>query len=91
MMMCYIFQEEACRMAWKLLTEVYQLSPSLLYVTYFKGNEELGLEADLEVKHIWRSIGCVARDNLGFVFIMCKGMSIWAVYMARRHQVSDFT
>lgn len=67
------FQEEACRMAWRLLTEVYQLPPSLLYVTYFRGDEELGLEADLEVKHIWRGIGCVTLYKLNIICIICKG------------------
>lgn len=47
-------------MAWRLLTEVYGLPASSFYVTYFKGDEALGLEADLEVKDIWRTIGCVA-------------------------------
>ncbi|XP_063867688.1 alanine--tRNA ligase, mitochondrial-like isoform X1 [Scylla paramamosain] len=60
------FKEEACRMAWRLLTEVYQLPPSSLYVTYFKGDEELGLEADLEVKHIWRGIGVPEERILPF-------------------------
>lgn len=59
MPMTQTLQEEACRMAWKLLTEVYGLPASSLYVTYFKGDEALGLEADMEVKHIWRTIGCV--------------------------------
>lgn len=44
-------------MAWRLLTEVYQLPPSSLYVTYFQGDEVLGVKADLEVKHIWKDIG----------------------------------
>lgn len=44
-------------MAWTLLTEVYKLPPNHLYVTYFGGDDDLGLEADLEVKDIWRSIG----------------------------------
>lgn len=44
-------------MAWNLLTEVYKLLPSQLYVTYFEGDETLGLETDFEVRDIWRSIG----------------------------------
>lgn len=34
-----------------------------LYVTYFGGDEKLGLEADLEAKQIWMDIG-VAEDHL---------------------------
>jgi len=50
-------QKEACEMAWELLTSVYPLPASHLYVTYFAGCEELGLEADLECRDIWRNIG----------------------------------
>lgn len=44
-------------MAWKLLIDVYKLNKSNLYVTYFAGDEKLGLEADLECRDIWRVIG----------------------------------
>lgn len=57
-------QEEACHLAWTLLTEVYGLPASSLYVTYFKGDQALELEADLEVKHIWRTIGCVTSGSV---------------------------
>ena len=33
------FKQEACSMAWTLLTEEYGLSPDRLYVTYFAGAE----------------------------------------------------
>jgi len=46
-------------MACELLTSVYQLPSSHLYVTYFGGCEELGLAADLECRDIWRNIGFV--------------------------------
>lgn len=44
-------------MAWDLLTNVYKIPPSRLYVTYFKGDDELGIEADLETKEIWKDLG----------------------------------
>jgi len=44
-------------MAWNLLTEVYGLPRSRLYVTYFEGCKELGLEPDLECRDIWVEIG----------------------------------
>lgn len=50
-------------MAWFLLTEVFKLPKDCLYVTYFNGDEKLGIEADDESLDIWRS--------LGYVGIMC--------------------
>lgn len=50
-------QKEACTLSWNLLTQVYKIPPSQLYVTYFKGDTDLGLESDLETKEIWQSIG----------------------------------
>lgn len=44
-------------MAWELLTDVYKLPQNRLYVTYFKGNEDLGLNEDAETKEIWKTIG----------------------------------
>jgi len=54
-------------MAWELLTGVYRLPASHLYVTYFAGCEELGLEADLECKDIWRNIGFVCFNQHNFI------------------------
>lgn len=59
-----MFQREACEMAWDLLTRVYQIPHSHLYVTYFAGCEELGLDADLECRDIWRNIGFVCFREL---------------------------
>lgn len=47
------FQEEAISWAWELLTEVYGLDKEKLYVTYFKGDKDDGLQPDLEAKRIW--------------------------------------
>lgn len=46
-------------MSWELLTKVYKLEPSRLYVSYFAGDEGLNLESDLETREIWREIGLV--------------------------------
>ena len=51
------FKKEAIEMGWDLLTKVYGLDPSRLYVTYFEGSPELNLEPDLEAKELWRSVG----------------------------------
>jgi alanyl-tRNA synthetase len=51
------FKKEAVDMAWELLTEVYQIPSERLYVTYFAGNEALGLPADLEARDLWIAKG----------------------------------
>lgn len=60
------FKKDACEMAWKLLTEVYKIPPERLYVTYFKGDESMGLAPDLECKDIWRQIGLSEDRVIGF-------------------------
>lgn len=60
------FKKEACEMAWKLLTEVYKIPPERLYVTFFKGNEAMGLEPDLECRETWRQIGVPENRLIGF-------------------------
>lgn len=57
------FKQEAVQMAWELLTQVYRLDPSRLYVTYFEGSPALGLEPDLEARDLWRAVG-VADDHI---------------------------
>eukprot|EP01018_Ginkgo_biloba_P037516 Gb_41577 [translate_table: standard] len=47
------FKREAIGWAWELLTEVYKLPVDRLYVTYFGGDEKLGLPADSEARDIW--------------------------------------
>uniref|UniRef100_A0A3Q2ZBD8 Alanine--tRNA ligase n=1 Tax=Hippocampus comes TaxID=109280 RepID=A0A3Q2ZBD8_HIPCM len=51
------FKHLACKMALELLTEEFGISIDRLYVTYFGGNDDAGLEADLECKEIWMSLG----------------------------------
>lgn len=57
------FKEGAAKFAWELLTEVYKLDPSRLYITYFAGEPSLGLEPDLEAKQAWLDLG-VAEDHI---------------------------
>ncbi|KAI9760048.1 MAG: Alanine--tRNA ligase [Chaenotheca gracillima] len=57
------FKIEATKFAWELLTKEFGLDPDRLYVTYFEGNKEGGLEPDLEVKELWKAVG-VADDHL---------------------------
>lgn len=39
------------------MTVVYKLPPNQLYVTYFGGNENAGLEPDLECRQLWLDLG----------------------------------
>jgi alanyl-tRNA synthetase len=52
-------QKEICAWAWELLTQVFKLPADRLYVTYFGGDEAVGLEPDEECKQIWISLGYV--------------------------------
>ncbi|KAI1407751.1 tRNA synthetases class II (A)-domain-containing protein [Hypoxylon sp. FL1857] len=57
------FKKEAVEWSWELLTKVYGLDPSRLYVTYFEGNPAMNLEPDLEAKELWKSVG-VPEDHI---------------------------
>ena len=57
------FKRGAIDYSWELLTKVYGLDPSRLYVTYFEGNAAAGLEPDYEARDFWRSVG-VADDHI---------------------------
>ena len=50
-------QKEICAWAWELLTDVFKLPKDRLYVTYFGGDKDSGLEPDDECKQIWISLG----------------------------------
>ena len=47
------FKEEAIDWAWELLTKVYKLPADRLYVSYYGGDQSLGIEPDLEAKRCW--------------------------------------
>ncbi|XP_052864550.1 alanine--tRNA ligase, cytoplasmic [Anopheles cruzii] len=51
------FKREICTWAWELLTERLRLPKERLYVTYFGGHPESGLEPDLECRQIWIELG----------------------------------
>jgi len=57
------FKKEAISYSWELLTKVYGLNPDRLYVTYFEGKPDAGLEPDLEAKELWLAAG-VPEDHL---------------------------
>ncbi|XP_062042185.1 alanine--tRNA ligase, mitochondrial isoform X2 [Lepus europaeus] len=60
------FKEEACSMAWELLTQVYGIPENRLWVSYFAGDPKAGLDPDLESRDIWLSLGVPASRVLSF-------------------------
>jgi alanyl-tRNA synthetase len=64
------FKKEAIAYAWELLTHVYGIDKDRLYATYFKGDEAMGLEPDLDARNFWLQylpeshvLGSGAKDN----------------------------
>lgn len=57
------FKKEAIGYSWELLTKTFALDPDRLYVTYFEGKPDAGLEPDLEAKALWKAAG-VADDHI---------------------------
>ena len=57
------FKKDAIIYSWELLTKVYGIPADRLYVTYFGGDEKLGLEPDLEAKELWLAVG-VPDDHI---------------------------
>lgn len=51
------FKEYAIKFAFKLLTESLHIPKEKLYMTIFSGDEEIGLEPDLEAKKYWMEVG----------------------------------
>ncbi len=47
------FKEDVINWAWELLTEIYKLEKSRLYVSVFEGDESDGLALDDEAKKLW--------------------------------------
>jgi len=50
------FKKEAIQWAWELLTEVYKIDKSIIYVTIFEGDKEDGLERDAEAFDLWKNL-----------------------------------
>jgi len=56
------FKKEAIAWSWELLTEVYKLDKSRLYVTIFEGDEKEGLPKDEEAFNEWKKV--IAEDRI---------------------------
>lgn len=50
-------KEESCKLAWNYLTNELGIDPNRLYISYFGGSKNFKMDADLESRDIWRSIG----------------------------------
>ncbi len=48
------FKKEAIQWSWELLTEVYKIDKTRLYVTIFEGDEKEGLPKDQEAYDYWK-------------------------------------
>ena len=59
------FKKEAIEWAWELLTEVYKIDPSKLYVTIFEGAPEEDIAKDTEAYDFWKAILPEDRILLG--------------------------
>jgi alanyl-tRNA synthetase len=56
------FKKEAISWAWELLTEVYKIDKTRLYVTVFEGSKEEGLAFDQEAYDTWKQF--VSEDRI---------------------------
>ncbi|KAF1808698.1 putative alanyl-tRNA synthetase [Eremomyces bilateralis CBS 781.70] len=57
------FKKETIQYSWELLTKEFGLDPDRIYVTYFEGDPESGLEPDLEARDLWKAVG-VSDDHI---------------------------
>jgi len=48
------FKKEAIALAWEFLTEVMKLDATRLYATVFEGNQQEGIEADMDALEYWK-------------------------------------
>lgn len=56
------FKKEAIAWSWELLTDVYKIDKSRLYVTIFEGDEKEGLPKDQEAYDFWKAF--VPEDHI---------------------------
>lgn len=68
------FKEDAIKWAWSLLTESFGIDPNRLVVSVFKGDDELGVGADLEAKEIWQDITGFSDER---ILLLPKAENFW--------------
>ncbi|KRX23184.1 Alanine--tRNA ligase [Trichinella nelsoni] len=57
-------KQAVCNHVWQLLTKIYSIDEQRLHVTYFGGDQQLGLDADEECKRIWLDVVGVQQCRL---------------------------
>ncbi|KRY55346.1 Alanine--tRNA ligase, partial [Trichinella britovi] len=57
-------KQAVCNHVWQLLTKIYSIDEQRLHVTYFGGDQQLGLVADEECKRIWLDVVGVQQCRL---------------------------
>ncbi|CAH8564965.1 unnamed protein product [Schistosoma turkestanicum] len=60
------YKKEACSQVWKFLTEVLNLPTNAIYITYFGGDQKLGLPPDDETRDIWLNLGVMDQKLMPF-------------------------
>ncbi len=50
------FKKEQLTWVFELLTEEFKIDPNRLYITVFRGNDEIGIDRDVESVKIWKEI-----------------------------------
>ncbi|NEN22941.1 alanine--tRNA ligase [Cryomorpha ignava] len=56
------YKKEAIEWAWELLTEVYKIDKSRIYVTVFEGDKDDHLEFDQEAFDVWKNL--IAEERI---------------------------
>lgn len=56
------YKKEAIEWAWELLTEVYKIDKSRIYVTVFEGDKDDNLEFDREAFDVWKNL--IAEERI---------------------------
>ena len=56
------FKKEAIAWAWELLTEIYKIDKSILYVTVFEGSDDDKLPMDQEAYDFWKEL--ISEDRI---------------------------
>ncbi|CAH8678131.1 unnamed protein product [Schistosoma haematobium] len=60
------YKKEACSQVWKFLTKVLNLPTNAIYITYFGGDQKLGLPPDDETRDIWLNLGVMDQKLMPF-------------------------
>ncbi|KAH8867412.1 Alanine--tRNA ligase [Schistosoma japonicum] len=60
------YKKETCSYVWEFLTKVLNLPTNSIYITYFGGDQKLGLPPDDETRDIWLNLGVMDQKLMPF-------------------------